>query len=68
MISDIGFAAGAIWKKLKEEGEMVITRLKRKTGLPINMFYMGLGWLAREDKLNFRRERRTIYVSLKDEN
>ncbi|MEO0143197.1 MAG: winged helix-turn-helix domain-containing protein [candidate division WOR-3 bacterium] len=65
MINEIGLAAGDIWKKLNEEGEMVITRLKRKTGLPINMFYLGLGWLAREDKLIFRREKRTIYVSLK---
>ncbi len=64
MISDIGFAAGTIWRKLKEEGEMVITRLQRKSGLPINMFYLGLGWLAREDKVKFRREKRTIYVSL----
>ncbi len=64
MISDIGFAAGTIWKKLKEEGEMVITRLQRKSGLPINMFYLGLGWLAREDKVKFRRNKRTIYVSL----
>ncbi len=66
MITDIGFAAGSIWKKLKEEGGMVITRLMRKSGLPINMFYMGLGWLAREDKIKFRREGRTIYVSLKE--
>ncbi len=65
MINEIGLSAGQIWKKLNEEGEMVITTLKRKTGLPINMFYLGLGWLAREDKLNFRREKRTIYVSLK---
>ncbi len=66
MIMDIGFAAGNIWKRLKEEGEMVITGLMRRTGLPINMFYMGLGWLAREDKVKFRKEKRTIYVSLKE--
>ncbi|MGQ9464740.1 MAG: winged helix-turn-helix domain-containing protein [bacterium] len=65
MITDIGFAAGNIWKKLKDEGEMVITKLQRRTGLPMNMFYMGLGWLAREDKVEFHREKRTIYVSLK---
>lgn len=65
MITEIGFAAGNIWKKLKEEGEMVITKLQRRSGLPVNMFYLGLGWLAREDKVKFRREKRTIYVSLK---
>ncbi len=65
MITEIGFAAGNIWKKLKDEGEMVITKLQRRSGLPVNMFYLGLGWLAREDKVKFRREKRTIYVSLK---
>ncbi|MGQ9664653.1 MAG: winged helix-turn-helix domain-containing protein [bacterium] len=66
MITDIGFAAGNIWKKLKDEGEMVITKLQRRTGMPINMFYMGLGWLAREDKVKFRREKRIIYVSIRE--
>lgn len=66
MITDIGFAAGSIWKKLKDDGETVITKLQRRTGLPINMFYMGLGWLAREDKVKFRREKRTIYVSIRE--
>ncbi len=65
MVNEIGLAAGSIWRRLNEEGEMVITKLMKKTGLPINIFYLGLGWLAREDKLNFRREKRTIYVSLK---
>jgi hypothetical protein len=65
MITEIGFAAGNIWKKLKDEGEMVITRLQRRCGMSISIFYMGLGWLAREDKVKFRREKRTIYVSLK---
>ena len=66
MNAEIGFAAGTIWKRLKDEGEIVITRLMRKSGLPINMFYMGLGWLAREDKVKFKQEKRTIYVSLKE--
>lgn len=67
MINEIGHVAGNIWKKLNEEGEMVITGLKRRTGLSVSMFYLGLGWLAREDKLNFRKDKRAIYVSLKNE-
>jgi hypothetical protein len=65
MITDIGLAAGNIWKILKAEGELTITQLKRKSGLPVNQFYMGLGWLAREDKLRFRRDRRNIFIVLK---
>jgi len=66
MIDKIGLGAGDIWKKLKQEGETVITRLHRKTGLPGNLFYMGLGWLARENKIKFRLAKRTIHVSLKE--
>jgi hypothetical protein len=66
MINKIGLAAGDIWKKLKTEGDIVITRLQRKTGLPVNLFYMGLGWLARENKVSITAEKRTIRVSLKE--
>jgi hypothetical protein len=65
MNTDIGLAAGNIWKILKAEGELTITQLKRKSGLPVNQFYMGLGWLAREDKVQFRRDRRNIFIVLK---
>ena len=67
MIDKIGIAAGEIWKKLKNEGEVVITKLQRKTGLPLNLFYLGLGWLARENKVSFKIEKRTIHVSLKEQ-
>jgi Winged helix-turn-helix domain (DUF2582) len=65
MNMEIGEAAGRIWKILKADGETPVTRLKKKSGLPLNHFYMGLGWLAREDKLVFRRDKRNILVSLK---
>ena len=66
MVKEIGLAAGDIWRKLKEEGEIPITRLMKKSRLPINLFYMGLEWLSKEDKINYRREKRTIYVALKE--
>jgi len=66
MIHEIGSVAGNIWQKLSVEGEMVVTNLQKKTGIPANLFYMGLGWLAREDKIKIRREKRTIYISLKE--
>ncbi len=66
MITEIGLAAGAIWNVLKKEGETNITRLQKKTGLPQNQFFMALGWLAREDKLQFRRDRRALYIHLKE--
>jgi hypothetical protein len=65
MHNEIGSAAGKIWHTLEGEREIVLTRLLKKTGLPSKFFYMGLGWLAREDKLQFRFEKHILYISLK---
>jgi hypothetical protein len=66
MYDKIGVAAGDIWRELHNQGEIPITKLNRKTGLPVGLFYMALGWLSREDKLCYRRERRKLYVALKE--
>jgi hypothetical protein len=66
MVDKIGLAAGDIWRILEKEGEASRTLLNKKTGLPENIFYMGLGWLMREDKINYRREKRGIYIALKE--
>ena len=60
----IGLAAGDIYHVLESNDEIALTHLARKTHLPINLFYMGLGWLARESKIKFRLDKRTIYVSI----
>ncbi len=66
MFDKIGLAAGDIWRELHNQGEMPITKLNKKTELPVGLFYMALGWLSREDKVRFRRERRKLYVALKE--
>lgn len=66
MITEIGLAAGAIWNVLKKDGETNVTQLQKKTGLPQNQFYLALGWLARENKIQFRRDRRAIFIGLKE--
>jgi len=65
MINEIGEAAGAIWIALNEKGEMTMTRLKDETKLTTNMLNMGLGWLAREDKVQFSGSGKNVNVSLK---
>ncbi len=66
MVDRIGKAAGDIWEQLKSQGEKPITRLNKETGLPVNLFYMALGWLSREGKICYRREERKLYVALKE--
>jgi len=52
MNENIGNAAGMIWKFLDQQSQPVTLSTLRK-GVPISstLLMMGLGWLAREDKL-----------------
>jgi hypothetical protein len=66
MVYKIGEAAGKIWRYLSEtEGWTTVTQLKIKTKLPVALFHQGLGWLAREDKIQFYPSGNTTKVSLK---
>jgi DNA-binding transcriptional regulator GbsR (MarR family) len=55
MVNEIGETAGEIWAALVvENGAMTFSQLKKKTRLPEDLLCMGIGWLAREDKLKLR--------------
>jgi len=53
MIYEIGEAAGVIWRFLDKQTEPVtLSTLRRNLPLSYPLLMMGLGWLAREDKIN----------------
>ena len=53
MNEEIGNAAGMIWRFLDQQSEPItLTALKKGLSLSSTLLMMGLGWLAREDKLN----------------
>ena len=57
MISKIGTAAGLVWNALNESSTpMSYEQLKRATKLTDTMFYLAIGWLAREDKVWYNNE------------
>ena len=64
MDTQIGEAAGQIWHYLAEHGEATLPQLQRGTTLPERLLLMGVGWLAREDKLCFVQERGGLKLSL----
>jgi len=64
--AEIGNAAGTIWGYLNEHGETTLSRLKQGTKIPEQLLLMGVGWLAREGKLQFVREGRTVKIDLRD--
>ncbi len=66
MVNEIGQTAGDIWTALVEESRaMTVSQLEKKTKLPENLLYMGIGWLAREGKLKFSGTAEVMEVSLK---
>jgi len=65
MESEIGHAAGTVWRYLDRHGEISLAKLERGTKLPERLLLMGCGWLAREGKLTLVRDGRNLQVSLK---
>jgi hypothetical protein len=65
MIEEIGAVAGAIWRALDTNGEMTLAKLKKDVDAEGPLFDWAIGWLAREDKIELMRDKRSIRVSLK---
>jgi hypothetical protein len=65
MLYEIGETAGSIWRTLEEEGPLRLSTLKRQIKVPDALFFMAIGWLARENKLVFEAEGRGFNVRLK---
>lgn len=65
MIEEIGKVAGDIWHLLKERDEISISGVASEINASQSTVYMGLGWLARENKLEFVKKSRGVFVKLK---
>lgn len=61
----IGITAGAIWMYLTDNGETSLATLKKEVKAPGDLVLAAVGWLAREDKLDFAVNGKTVKVSLK---
>lgn len=62
----IGLSAGQIFNYLAEnEGQATFTKLKKDLDLKSNFAELGLGWLAREDKIELAKKGTSISVRLK---
>ena len=65
MFHTIGETAGEIWRILKDEENMSVSAIVRRVKQPQSVAYMGIGWLAREDKLIFTETNRGMSISAK---
>jgi Mn-dependent DtxR family transcriptional regulator len=64
MKDKIGETAGKIWNLLKEKGEVNISQLPRLLNEKSVIVQQALGWLAREDKIEYRTEAGKTRISL----
>jgi hypothetical protein len=61
----IGTIAGQIWQYLDVHGSATVLKIKAVLGISNSMLYLGLGWLAREDKIEIVEHDHTFKISLK---
>lgn len=60
----IGHTAGAIWRALEKTKEVDAARLPAMVNEKSFIVHQALGWLAREDKIDYRSEGEKVFVSL----
>ena len=62
----IGFSAGQIYNYLAEnKGQATFTKLKKDLDLKSNFAELGLGWLAREEKIELAKSGNSLKIKLK---
>jgi hypothetical protein len=61
----VGDAAGEVWRLLDQGGMHSLAQLKKKFSGASELLGFAVGWLAREDKLEIFKEKRTVVLRLK---
>jgi len=61
----IGDTAGAIWQALAQDGPRTLGVLMQEVNVPESLFFMAVGWLSREGKLEFEPADGDYILSLK---
>ena len=61
----IGFSAGEIYNYLHANGTTSFAKMKKELDLKGNFADLGLGWLARENKVEIQQKGPSVKVSLR---
>ena len=65
LMDQIGFSAGQIYEYLNSNGESSFAKMKKELDLKSNFADLGLGWLAREDKVEISKKGTSVNIRLK---
>ena len=60
----LGHVAGEVWRFLDNENGQSLTAIKKAIDAPNDLILAAIGWLARENKLNFSSSGRSVTISL----
>jgi Winged helix-turn-helix domain (DUF2582) len=63
----IGEMAGKIWKTLGKKGRTEISKVPQIMKEKEEIVYLALGWLAREDKIDFHKKEGKTFLLLTNE-
>jgi hypothetical protein len=61
----IGEVAGEIWDLLTGQNGQSLAAIKKSIDAPADVVMAAVGWLAREEKLEFEQSGRSVKVSLR---
>ncbi len=64
MKEQIGQIAGTIWEVLQDKDRIALSQLPKAVGQKESVTYQALGWLAREDKIDYVTSGKITYVQL----
>ncbi|MFA6832839.1 MAG: winged helix-turn-helix domain-containing protein [Bacteroidaceae bacterium] len=59
-----GITAGKIWETLNGTEGMTLKELKKESKLVYNDLFLGLGWLAREQKITVTENGKDLFIKL----
>lgn len=65
LTQNVGEYAGMIWRALDGNNALSQKEIKKIAKMKDKEFYLGLGWLLREDKLNVTEGEDEVYFALK---
>lgn len=64
MKDTVGYTAGNIWSLLEEYEQVSLSKVPKMLDEKDSVVYQAIGWLAREDKINYEQKGRQTLVSL----
>lgn len=65
MAENIGTTAGVLWQFLQQNGPASMSKIAESCALDSKTLQRAIGWLAREDKIDFVSRGRSELIALK---